>query len=59
MAILRRFGTIRQGLRRQGQLIPDIDLLIATTAISNDLILMTHNIRHFARIPDIQVHRPA
>lgn len=58
-AILRRFGALRYGLRRQGLLLPDLDLLIAATAISNDLILMTHNLRHFARIPDLQVHRPA
>jgi predicted nucleic acid-binding protein len=57
-AILMQFGEIRHGLRRQGQLIPDLDLLIATTAISNELILMTHNLRHFARIPDLRVHRP-
>jgi tRNA(fMet)-specific endonuclease VapC len=58
MAILRRFGAIRRRLRRQGQLIPDPDLLIAATAISYDLILMTHNTRHFARIVDLQILRP-
>lgn len=58
-AILQRFGSIRHGLRRQGQLIPDLDLLIAATAIAYNLILMTHNRRHFARIPDLHVHRPA
>lgn len=37
-------------LRRQGQLIPDLDLLIAETAVAHDLALVTRNTRHFARI---------
>ncbi len=37
-------------LRAQGTPIDDIDLLIAGVAIANDLVLVTHNQRHFGRI---------
>jgi tRNA(fMet)-specific endonuclease VapC len=48
------FSTIRASLRRQGLLIPDLDLLIAATAITHDLTLLTRNTRHFQRIPDLK-----
>ena len=38
-------------LRRQGSLIDDFDLLIGCTAIVNDLILVTDNVKHFNRLP--------
>ena len=37
-------------LRKIGNLIDDFDLLIASTAISNQLILVTDNTKHFDRI---------
>ena len=45
-------------LRRQGQLIPDLDLLIAATALAHDLTLVTRNRHHFERIPDLRLHSP-
>jgi predicted nucleic acid-binding protein len=59
-AIMERFARIRAGLRRQCQLIPipDLDLLIATTAIHHELIQLTRNVRHFARIPALKLHQP-
>src|SRR5579884_3033413 len=53
--IMEIFARNRALLRRQGQLIPDLDLLIAATAISHGLTLMTRNRRHFARITDLQL----
>lgn len=52
------FSTIRASLRRQGLLIPDLDLLIAATAITHDLTLLTRNTRHFRRIPDLKRYQP-
>ena len=36
-------------------LIDDFDLLIGATAITYDLVLVTENIKHLARIPNIQI----
>jgi len=41
-------------LRRKGTLIDDIDILIAGIALSNNLILVTHNISHFIRINGLE-----
>ncbi len=51
--IMERFALIRGDLRRRGQLIGDSDLLIAATALYHHLTLVTHNIRHFQRIPGL------
>ena len=41
-------------LRLQGIPIDDIDLLIAGVAIANNLVLITHNQRHFSRIEGLE-----
>lgn len=56
--IVVRFARLRAELRRQGQLIPDMDLLIAATALDEDLTLVTRNIRHFARIDALKLYQP-
>jgi len=52
------FARMRNFLRRRGQLIPDFDLLIASTALQYDLTLLTRNTRHFARIPNLRLYLP-
>ena len=42
-------------LRKSGQPIDDIDLLIAGTAIANGLVLVTDNRKHFDRITELEV----
>lgn len=42
-------------LRKCGQPIDDIDLLIAGTAIANQLVLITDNRKHFDRIVQLEV----
>lgn len=42
-------------LRVSGQLIDDIDLLIAGIAITNKLVLATHNRKHFKRIKKLDI----
>ena len=37
-------------LRKKGTPVDDIDLLIAGVAIANDLVLITHNQKHFGKI---------
>lgn len=42
-------------LRQAGQIIDDIDLLIAGIAIENNMTLVTNNVNHFARIPGLRI----
>ncbi len=53
--IARRFALIRGDLRRRGLLIPQPDILVAATAIDYDLTLVTRNLRHFERMPDLRI----
>jgi len=48
--IARTFGEMKAQLRRQGNLIEDFDLLLAATALANDLTLVTNNSAHFGRV---------
>jgi tRNA(fMet)-specific endonuclease VapC len=50
------FAHVRADLCRAGNLIPDLDLLIASTAIVHDLTLLTRNQRHFARVPGLRLY---
>ena len=54
-AIMEVFARTRANLRRGGQLLPDMVLLIASTAIHHDLTLVTRNVRHFRRIPELRL----
>ena len=47
------FGKLKAELKSEGQLIGDIDLLIAGVAVSRGLTLVTNNTKHFGRIPGI------
>jgi len=49
------FGDVKADLRRNGQLIEDMDLLIAATARASDLTLVTNNVSHFERIADLRL----
>ncbi len=42
-------------LRQNGNLIDDIDLLIAGIAIENNMTLVTNNDNHFNRIPGLKI----
>jgi len=55
---VRRFAEIRSLPRRRGQLLPDMDLLIAATALRHGLTLLTFNGRHFRRVPELKLYEP-
>lgn len=57
-SVAERFAYLRTSLRRHGQLIPDMDLLIAATALEGDLPLITRNVRHFERLPGLRIYEP-
>lgn len=42
-------------LKKSGNIIDDIDILIAGTAIANSLIMVTDNTKHFERISGLKV----
>ncbi|MDH4201253.1 MAG: PIN domain-containing protein [Spirochaetia bacterium] len=48
-------GEIRADLEKLGTPIGPYDLLIAATAISKDLILVTNNTKEFIRVKNIQL----
>lgn len=56
-SIVERFAEIRSFLRRRGELIPDFDILISATALHYDLTVLTFNVRHFSRIPDLRLYQ--
>ena len=49
------YGPLKDTLKRQGRLIGDMDTLIAAHALVEDLILVTHNTRHFENIPGLKL----
>lgn len=57
VAASRVFGEIQAGLSDKGQMLADADLQIAATAILHGLEVVTGNLRHFIRVPGIQIHR--
>jgi tRNA(fMet)-specific endonuclease VapC len=48
-------GPLRAQRERAGESIDEPDLRIASIALSRDLTLVTGNVRHFARVPDLAV----
>ncbi|MDQ3022420.1 MAG: type II toxin-antitoxin system VapC family toxin [Bacteroidota bacterium] len=48
------YGEVRFQLEKSGLLIGSMDLLIASQAISKDLILVTNNLREFQRLKDLK-----
>jgi tRNA(fMet)-specific endonuclease VapC len=49
------YARIRADLTARGLLIGPNDLLIAATALANDLILVTHNTAEFSRVPGLKL----
>lgn len=50
-----RYGTVLAELRRRGEAVPTMDLLIGTAALVDDSPLVTRNARDFERLPGLQV----
>jgi tRNA(fMet)-specific endonuclease VapC len=48
-------GVLKHTLKTQGTPIGDMDTLIAAHALAEDLILVTHNTRHFERVPSLKL----
>lgn len=44
------FGQVKANLERRGLIIGAYDLQIASIALANDLVLVTHNVKEFSRV---------
>jgi tRNA(fMet)-specific endonuclease VapC len=53
--ICRIFGRQRGALRKQGKIIGDLDLFIASTCLYYNLALLTNNVSHFERVGDLEI----
>jgi predicted nucleic acid-binding protein len=53
VAAAKRYGALRAHLEQIGQRLADADLQIAATALNHNLTLVTGNVRHFQRVPDL------
>lgn len=51
----RHFGELRAALLASGTVVNPIDLMIASVALRNDLIFVTHNTKHFESIPGLSI----
>jgi len=49
------FGTMRADMLDRGRPIPSVDLMIAATARTHNLTVVTHNARHFTLVPDLDI----
>jgi len=53
--IVRRAAEFYAYLSNRGEIISDADLLIAATAQIHDRLLVTENVDHFNRLPELQI----
>jgi tRNA(fMet)-specific endonuclease VapC len=56
LPIIEKFAKLRKSLRQKGELIDNFDLLIASSCLANDLILLTNNLSHFKRISELKIY---
>lgn len=49
------YGELRAGLESEGRRLAEPDLRIASIALARDLTLVTGNVKHFARVPELRV----
>ncbi len=53
--IVVKAAEIYADLSNRGKLIGDADIIIAASALVNGLYLVTNNLKHFKRIPDLHI----
>lgn len=53
--VIKKFGQLKAQLRKAGTPVADFDLLIASVALTENLILVTNNTRHYQRITGLDL----
>jgi tRNA(fMet)-specific endonuclease VapC len=53
--VAKKFGEVRAALMDKGLPPPEMDLLIAVTALVHDLTVVTHNTADFANVPGLRL----
>jgi tRNA(fMet)-specific endonuclease VapC len=54
-AIIETFADLKASLEIGGEIIPDLDLIIAATAMALNYTLITNNTKHFGRIKNLKL----
>ncbi len=54
-SIAQLFGKVRAQLKKQGQVIEDLDIFLAATCLAYDLVLVTSNPKHFSKIKGLTI----
>ncbi len=54
-AVIETFSGIKANIQKTGNIIDDMDLLIASTALTMNLILVTNNEKHFNKIKGLKI----
>jgi len=49
------FGVLKSGLEKVGKPLDDFDLILASTAMSHNLTIVTNNEKHFGRIDGLKI----
>ena len=49
------FGRIKSELRKKGKLTGDFDIAIASICMTNDLTLLTNNLKHYRHIENLKI----
>jgi tRNA(fMet)-specific endonuclease VapC len=49
------YGSLRASLEKEGRRLDEPDLRIASIVLARDMTLVSGNVRHFARVPDLQL----
>lgn len=55
LAVALEYGKLRGALPDAGTPMPDIDALLATTALHFNLTLVTHNAADFSKVPNLRL----
>ena len=49
------FGMLKAKLEKEGTPLDDFDLILASCALANNLVLVTNNVKHFQRIKGLKI----